>query len=159
MNNHGWGLRAMLALVCILGVALYISATIATKKLKLNIIDEEIIDTSSNTNGLEENVTSKEEKIDYLKEYHIIEEKMAQATNKYVDDIYKDKSLANYVKLKLSILEANNYIEEVYDLKDDSIKCVGYVSISYENDKFNYIPFLRCGTNYETEGFIDRYID
>lgn len=158
MNNRGWGLKIMIVWICVLGVALFISTSIAVEKLNLEITGNETINTSTD-NDIKEEATSKVDKkidIDYNKEYKKIEENMKKATNNYILDMQYTEVDANHLKLDLASLESNGYIDFVYDLKDNTIKCTGYVNVGYADDKFNYSPFLKCGKNYETKGFVQR---
>lgn len=156
MNNNGWGLKVMIVWICVLGVALFISTSIAVEKLNLKITGNETIDTSIDNNIKEEATSKVDNKTDYNKEYQKIEENMKKATNNYILDMQYTEVDANHLKLDLASLESNGYIDVVYDLKDSTIKCTGYVNVGYVDDKFNYSPFLKCGENYKTKGFVQR---
>lgn len=133
--KNGWGLSTMIVFCGVIGVCLIFSIVM----YKTNV--EKEIDTSSNENY---NIVNKT--------YLGLEEDVALLSKEYFES--NDKDIVTIKKLvKLG------YMESVYDLKDASLKCSGYVKVSKVNNKNNYQTYLKCGSNYETTGYMENLDD
>ena len=61
--------------------------------------------------------------------------------------------------LTIEELQNSELISSINDAKDSNIDCDGYVVVKNVNGTaFDYTPYLKCGTNYETEGFIFQHL-
>lgn len=90
--------------------------------------------------------------------YNEIEEMLISAGKNYTDNYYY-KPLENgdddYVTVRT--LETEGIIQTIVDPEDEGITCTGYVNFSKEDDQTIYEPYLRCGSNYETTGYKEKY--
>ncbi len=90
--------------------------------------------------------------------YNEIEESLINSAKNYTDNYYY-KPLENgdndYVTVRT--LETEGIIQTIIDPEDDKITCTGYVNFSKEDDQTTYEPYLRCGSNYETTGYEEKY--
>ena len=51
------------------------------------------------------------------------------------------------------MLKENGYLDEIKDIKDKDTECTGYVEFVQDGGVITYTPYLKCGSNYETEGY------
>ena len=129
--KNGWGLSTMIVFCSIIGICLIFSIVMyksnVEEKLETNnLSNEEVIDKTYL--GLEEDVAL------YSKEYF----------NSNEDDTVSIKKLIEL-----------GYMEPVYDLKNKTLKCSGYVVKTKVSEKYNYNTYLKCGDNYETAGYLE----
>lgn len=92
------------------------------------------------------------------KSYGEIENRLVHAGKVYTDNFYY-KVLENgdngYVPLY--VLKDDDIVNDIYDIRDSSVLCNGYVSFSRKDDKTSYKSYIRCGDNYKTNGYNKRY--
>ena len=129
MKKNGWGLSTMIIFCSIIAFCLIFSIVM----YKLYI---------------EPSIARKTE--DKPKEYNIVnktyiglEEDVALFSKDYFKS--NDKDLVT-----LKTLVEEGFMESIYDLKDKSIKCSGYVTYK----EHSYHTYLKCGNNYETSGYV-----
>ena len=86
--------------------------------------------------------------------YKDLEYELKQAAERYQNDTYSGNSSETAVwELSYSMLRKEKYLEKLIDPNDKNTECTGYVEFIQDGAKISYKPFLRCGTNYETEGY------
>lgn len=144
MNNKGWGLRVMLGFCLVIAICLLIVFVIYNKDLK------EILGDNTNSTYVKENNNNKNNPTQEEKtyDYQGLLNSMVTGAKKYVSKYYSDNADVD-LTINLTSIEKEGYITKIYDLKDTSIKCDGYVEV--KND--NYTPYLKCGANYTTSGY------
>ncbi|MDD2391790.1 MAG: type II secretion system protein [Bacilli bacterium] len=92
------------------------------------------------------------------KEYRIQENYISRAAMNYVavNREYIPNAIGHINIIKLNELQSSNMIDEIFDSKDSSQKCDGYVYVEKdENVDLKTKSFLKCGSNYVTEGYIE----
>lgn len=82
------------------------------------------------------------------KSYKEIENRLIEASGKYIIDKYIDSSLDTITITKQELIDAS-LIDEIYDLKDKTI-CDATVVVSNLNSNIEYKVLLNC-SNYTTE--------
>ena len=82
-----------------------------------------------------------------MKGYKEIERRLEEAAAKYLTENYVDSSLSS-VRIEKNQLIDGKYIDEIYDLKDNSV-CDAYVMVSNLNKVATFNPVLTC-SNYHT---------
>lgn len=89
--------------------------------------------------------------------YDGMEESLKTSAQKYVSKNQKllPKSEEEQSKINLDTLVNEEYIDELYSLEDENIKCSGYVMIILKNDNYKYTPYIKCGKYYETKTIAD----
>lgn len=163
MNNKGWEMADMLWILAALGIALLVVGILYVQNFK-NL-------GSNNSNNVEENdenieVTSptqaeeeEEEKEKELHEetsnnsnlnYQETEELLRSAAMDYVKEFYNDGSVSEVI-IKASDLQKEALISGIYDYKEPTKECKGYVIYRKEGNTYN--AYLKCDSNYVTAGF------
>ncbi|MDD2435401.1 MAG: hypothetical protein PHO63_04020 [Bacilli bacterium] len=151
MNNQGWGLRIMLLFVAILCIALFISVVLIQQNFSYLFRENPFEELKPNLN---ENVTIK-------KTYNGLEKEMVAGAKKYVAKIYNNNAdTADFLKIKVSSMQQEKVLDKIYDIKNERIECSGYVACNQDDSGgLEYKAYLKCGNNYTTKGYIDRYDD
>ena len=79
---------------------------------------------------------------------------MKQAAERYQNDTYSGNSSETAVwELSYSMLREANYLDKLIDPNDKNTECTGYVEFIQDRAQISYKPYLKCGTNYQTEGY------
>ncbi len=93
--------------------------------------------------------------------YTNMEKMLASAAKNYTNDNKKllPNSEKETNKINLDTLVNGKYIERLTSLEDTSVECTGYVQITYNNGNYSYIPYLKCGNDYETKTIANYIID
>lgn len=153
LNNRGWGLGSIIAGIGVFALALLIVVVLVHNGVQEL---EPGYDQNSDLNG--EYDEGNKEQQDY--DYSALENKVINAAREYANQKYNDNfDEDTLVTVTLKKLEKENLLDSIYDLKDKRKKCSGYISFSKKNNKFDFQPFLKCGKNYETEGYEERFDD
>ncbi len=147
MNNRGWGLNVMLVFTGILLLALIIVIVEIQnnfKKLEANY---------------EENSSQTEESIKpTYTTYEDIEFALIKSAGSYVRKYYSEDFLeGDYITVPLSVLQKEKFIGPIYDIKDETTACTGYVGFIKQEGIIDYEPYIKCGKNYTTKGYIERH--
>ena len=146
MNNRGWGLQTMLLMVCVLALALIISFILLRDSFGVlfqgnSIFDNEKDKTSEVSNN----------------EYQKLEKNLENSAKRYVDAFYKDGLVENNpIIVTVFSLVNENLLKQPVDPKNKTEACKGYVRFTLKEGKVIYEPYLKCGSNYQTKGYIDR---
>lgn len=159
MDNKGWEMSDMLWFLVVFGIALMVVAILYVTNFK-NIGNES--DNNLNKGNIEvtkPTLAPKEEKEetndDSTKAEFTYEEAidlLKSAAIDYVKEFHSDSSVSEVI-IKSSDLERESLIPEIYDYKEPSNKCKGYVV--YKSEGNDYQVYLRCGNNYVTAGYDD----
>lgn len=131
MKKNGWGLSTMIMFCAVIGVCLIFSVVLYKSNVEKTIEkgDDEATIVSKTYLGLEEDIAL------FSKEYFNSNEKKDVVTIKKLVEL--------------------GYMSSVYDLKDSLLKCSGYVEKTSVDEKNSYKTFLKCGSNYETAGYLE----
>jgi len=167
MNNKGWGLQAMILWCAVLGILLIVATVTINSSINnlyngngkysngSSVIKKEEVEEDKETEKEEPKEEEKDDK-DYLDYLDI----MVDASKKYIEKNYKDDyANADHLKLSTKMLINNDYMERIVDPNNSSLECVGYIAVENVNNELIYEPYLKCGDNYETEGFISRHAE
>lgn len=136
MNQKGFGIKEFIIVISVIFIAM-----IVIMSLYQSMVSEE-------KETIEE--PKKEEKITYQD----LEQELKKAAERYQNDTYSGNSLDTEVwSLSYSMLKEEKYLDKLIDPNDKKIECTGYVEFIQDKAKISYKPFLKCGSNYETEGY------
>lgn len=152
-------------ILAILGIALLVSIvvyyqTFGNDRSSENYPEGEIEVTSpteapTEPEVLEENENDdKEVNIDSTLTYTEMEELLKGSAIEYVKKYYSDPSVSEVI-IKDEDLEREALISGLHDPNDSSTSCEGYVI--YQKEGNTYLPYLKCGSNYVTNGYNDNY--
>ena len=95
-----------------------------------------------------------------VRTYPDMENSLKNAAIKYTNKNKKllPKNDDETIKINLDTLVNEKYMSNLYAINDKKIKCTGYVDISYKNNKNIYVPYIKCGKEYETNSLADYII-
>lgn len=152
-------------ILAILGIALLVSIvvyyhTFGNDRSSENYPEGEIEVTSpteapTEPEVLEENENDdKEVNIDSTLTYTEMEELLKGSAIEYVKKYYSDPSVSEVI-IKDEDLEREALISGLHDPNDSSASCEGYVI--YQKEGNTYLPYLKCGSNYVTNGYNENY--
>ena len=86
--------------------------------------------------------------------YKDLEDELKQAAERYQNDTYSGNSSETAIwELSYSMKKKKKYLEKLIDPNDKNTECTGYVEFIQDGAKISYKPFLKCGTNYQTDGY------
>ena len=86
--------------------------------------------------------------------YKDLEQELKQAAERYQNDTYSGNSSETAVwELSYSMLRKEKYLDKLIDPNDKNTECTGYVEFIQDGAKISYKPFLKCGNNYQTDGY------
>ena len=90
--------------------------------------------------------------------YSSMENNLIISTKKYLGDNRKliPQKEGESTKINLDTLINAEYIDELFSLEDENVKCSGYVQITKNTKNYNYIPYIKCGKYYETKKISDK---
>lgn len=157
LNNRGWGLQELVIGIGILFFCLLLIVSLINrnfKQLEANLNGSS--GTSQSNGSTTQNRPVEEEKENYTS-YKSIEKAMTEAAKEYNADIYgADLQEGDKLTVTLNSLVRDNYLEKIYDIKDESIVCSGYVTFIKDGSNVTYSPYLKCGSKYTTKGYLER---
>lgn len=89
--------------------------------------------------------------------YLSMENNLIATTKKYLDNNKKliPQNEGEITKVNLDTLVNSEYIDQLYALEDENVKCSGYVQVINNGDEYNYVPYIKCGKYYETKKLSD----
>ncbi len=136
MNEKGFGIRDVLVFLAIVFLCILLSMIIFKRTFT------ELFDSTRNYNN----------------ETYMSIEKDLESIGKTYTDNYYGKILENGDKGVITIrdMQGENLLTVVRDIKDERIICSGYVTFARNSGITNYKTYLKCGNNYETEGYRKR---
>ena len=147
MKQNGWGLKDFLFILGMITLALIITAGIYRRSFQ-NLFG------ASESEPIKETTTIKEQET-----YSDLEYKLQRAAERYQNDNYQGtyESTETWV-LNYNLLKSKKYLKtKITDINDRNIECNGYVKFYKKETKIEYDPYLKCGTNYQTEGYDEKY--
>lgn len=147
LNEHGWGLGTLIAFIFVFLLAILL---ISINAYKMGLTDRSISNvpvTNSDDNKGFTN-SSNNNNITYLE----LENKLVVAGSSYKQLYYNDLMIGDSVYVTDKQLSAVGFID---NLVINNIQCKGYVQIKNNGDSFSYIPYLKCGDNYKSNGYIE----
>lgn len=133
MNNQGWGLQIMLFFCACFVLALIVATSIFNKSF----------------------TETKKQNTESATSYYNLEVKLTNAAKNYIKENYNDIDDIT-MPIRLSTLKQKNYIGT---LRVNNTECNGYVIFIKENNNVEYNPYLKCGSDYITNGFELKYVN
>lgn len=134
MNNRGFGMNEFFLFIAIMCLSLLVTMVMYNKTI----------------NGLfggSREVT-----------YSDIENEMMSSARNYTDNYYyKVLEDGDNDYVTISVLEEEGILDKIMDPKNSKESCTGYVNFYKEDGHTSYVPYLRCGTNYQTNGYKAKY--
>jgi len=140
MRENGWGIKDVFAFLAIIALALLISMVIYRRTFT------ELFNGSGSAFDRESET------------YYSIEEDLEKSAHTYTDNYYYkilEDGDEGYVTIR--DMQDKNILKVVKDINDDNVICSGYVYFKKIGGVTNYKTYLKCGDNYETEGYKAKY--
>ena len=136
MNQKGFGIKEFVIVISVIFIAMIIIMS-----LYQGVVSEE-------------KETKKATKTEEELTYQDLEQELKKAAERYQNDNYSGNALDTEVwSLSYSMLKEEKYLDKLTDPNDKKVECTGYVEFIQDKAKISYKPFLKCGSNYETEGY------
>lgn len=166
MNNRGWGMSDLFWILAILGIALLVSMVVYYQNFgngsSAKDYPEGEAEVTSPTKAPSEPEELEEENkeddkeidVDSTLTYGEMEELLKGSAIEYVKKYYSDPSVSEVI-IKDEELEREALISGLHDPNDSSASCEGYVI--YQKEGNTYLPYLKCGSNYVTNGYNENY--
>jgi len=135
LNKNGWGIRAMIAFVCIFILCLILSFIGFSKagfSSPIPFVEEMNSDKTTTTY-----------------DYASVEQKVLAAAKTYVSLELDNKISDNHITITVSELENAGYLDPIYS--ENNKECSGYVDV-YNLGSIEYSTYVKCGT-YKTTGY------
>ncbi len=140
MNQNGWGLRDMLVFLGVICIAILITMFLYNRTFK------ELFDTTGGITDIENET------------YADMETELERTAHAYTDNYYgKILEDGDEDNITLRQMQEENLITVVKDIEDDKIICSGYVHFKTANGKTRYDSYIKCGDNYQTPGYREKY--
>lgn len=91
------------------------------------------------------------------KDYSSMEEKLKEEAKSYAErnEDFLPKTEGTLKKISLDTLVNEKKLKQFYALEDSELACTGYVTITKNDDKYKYQPYIKCGNYYETTAISD----
>ncbi len=145
INNKGWGLGALIAGIGVFALSLLVIAILVHN-------GAQVLEPTYNGNN---DLDSEYNNYDYT----ILENKVSDAADRYVSKKYSENiDEDTLITVTVKKLQKEDFLDNVYDLKDTYKKCSGYVTFYKKNNKYYYEPYINC-KNYKTNGYNERFDD
>lgn len=146
MNEKGFGAKEFIIIISVIIISMVIITSLFN-----SITENSNIETNSQAEN--SNVDS-DTQTETKSTYKDLEKKLEKAAERYQNDNYSG-SITNpeIWVLSYSMLKEEKYLEKLVDPKDKNNECTGYVEFIQDGGKISYIPYLKCGSNYKTEGY------
>ena len=140
MNEKGFGLKDVFIFLAIIALALLISMVIYRKTfMQLFYSSGSVTDKESET-------------------YYSIEKDLEKSAHTYTDNYYYkilEDGDEGYVTIR--DMQDKNLLKVVRDINDHNVICSGYVYFKKVGGVTDYKTYLKCGDNYETDGYKAKY--
>ena len=151
LDNKGWGLQELLVGLGILLFCLLLISSLINRNFKS--LTESMSGNKTNQTTPSKPVTENQ---DYTS-YSAIENALEEAARRYNQAIYgAELQEGDNITVTLKSLIRDNYMKNVYDIKDKKIVCSGYVTFIKKGNQVTYHPYLKCGNKYKTKGYLER---
>lgn len=136
MNQKGFGIKEFIIVISVIFIAMIVIMSLYQSMVS------------------EEKETTEEPKTEEKLTYQDLEQELKKAAERYQNDNYSGNALDTEIwSLSYSMLKEEKYLDKLTDPNDKKIECTGYVEFIQDKAKISYKPFLKCGSNYETEGY------
>ncbi len=138
-NEYGWGLNNVIAFLAVIFLAIIITMMMYNRSIA-------------------ELFGGKPDKTKAEETYQDLEEALKPATRAYLDNFYYkllDDGESGRVTVKE--LEEDKILKAIIDVQDNKTRCSGYVEFAKNNGITSYDPYIKCGKNYETDGYTAKY--
>lgn len=156
LNNRGWGLTDYLLIVSVIIIALF-GASVLIIRLSNGLKENMKVNTPKTEETINTNTNIQEPEEDDNEDinYQLVEQKMNDAANKYIETYYNNTvGDSGIIVDKQHLLELDNSLEK--EMSKDN--CNGYVEVKKANEKISYTSYLKCD-NHSTNGVKDYYLD
>lgn len=137
LDNKGWGMALFIFFIALFVVALAVSVILLKDNFEGYWPETE----NSNTKPS-------------LGSYTKIEDSMVVSAKKYVADNHQSLVVGDKFRITLYQMQQKKLIGIIYDVKNSNLECDGYVQFSKTETTEKYEPYLKCGSNYKTDGYI-----
>ncbi|MBR1718030.1 MAG: hypothetical protein IJ715_02025 [Bacilli bacterium] len=152
MNNKGFTLQELLFFISLFMMILVVCVVVIDSNIaKFNVthIEPNQIKEDVDIESEDKTVSVIDTTID---QYKILLEKMASTAKIYITTNYTGKT--DRIIIKTSKLVEDEYMEELVDPIDNTIKCRGYIVY----DGYNvYTPYLNCGNNFKSDNYNETF--
>lgn len=136
MNEKGFGIKEFIIIIAVIFISLIIIMALFQSIFP-------------NNEQPEPEQTQDEETVTY----EDLENTLEKAAERYQNDTYSGNTNETEVwSLSYSMLKEEKYLDKLIDPKNKK-ECTGYVEFIQDGAKVSYKPYLKCGNNYETEGY------
>lgn len=144
MNQEGWGFKDFIIILGIIMGAVIITFIIYQITFKPEKVAEPI-ETVKKT----------------YSSYEDMEYELKRSAERYQNDRYsgRDDDDETWILSSKLLIEEGYLKSKLIDINDSSAECEGYVRFIKKNASVSYIPYLKCGSNYMTEGYESYYIE
>ena len=140
MNQKGFGIKEFVIIIAVIFICI--------------IIIMSLYQSLVNKNHIEQSETQTESKETEKVTYQDLENKLEKAAERYQNDTYQGNTQNTEIwTLSYSMLKEEKYIDKLIDPNDKNTECTGYVEFVQDGAKISYTPFLKCGNNYQTQGY------
>lgn len=137
MNQEGWGFKEFILIFAVIMFLIIITFIIYAVSFK------------------PEKVTSSVEiKKNISLTYEDLENTLKRGAQRYQNDNYSGNSESDETWiLTYEMLREKGYIKDKLLDPNDNSECGGYVRFIKRGASIKYIPYLKCGDNYKSEGY------
>lgn len=147
LNNKGWGMGTFIIGIGVFAIALLVVVILVHNGAK-------VLEPKNKGNN---DLNNEYDNIEY--DYTELEDKVVEAADKYVVQKYGENfDEDTLITVTVKKLQKENFLDNIYDLKNNSKKCSGYVTFYKKNNKFYFEPYINC-KNYQTKGYEERFDD
>ena len=137
MNNKGFGIRDVIVFLAIVCLCILISMVIFRRTFT------ELFDSNRNIGD---------------ETYSSIEKDLERIARTYTDNYYgKILEDGDSGVVTIRDMQGENLLTLVRDITDDNVICSGYVTFNRADGVTSYKTYLKCGNNYETDGYQSKY--
>lgn len=87
--------------------------------------------------------------------YEALEKKLQNGTRDYIKDEYNNELGLDTLIITANLLRTKGYLNNYVDENDKY--CSGYCEVYLsEDDTIVFEPYVKCGSNYESKGYVSR---
>ena len=149
MNQKGFGIKEIIILLAVFFISVLIIMSLSRSITNVGQ-DNETNDTDSSAEKADIDTDQEDEDLTYQD----LEKRLELAAERYQNDTYSANTDDTEIwYLSYSMLKEKKYLDKLVDPNDKKTECTGYVEFVQDGAKISYKPFLKCGSNYETEGY------
>ena len=140
MNQGGWTFKDFMIILCIIMFSALIASVLYKKSVSTLFTGESASKADDRS-------------------YTDLERILKTSAERYQNTYYQTRFDSNEtLVLSYKFLRNEGFIKDkIMDIKDNKTECNGYVLFEKSGASIKYYPYLKCGSNYETEGYISAY--